>query len=57
MILTPHATYDSEQSVEVVRVETLSAALDVLRGRQPKVVANPAVLDRVALAPRDPEGD
>lgn len=53
VILTPHAAYYSEQSIEVVRVETLNAALDVLRGRQPKVVANPAVLERVALAPRE----
>ena len=52
VILTPHAAYYSEQSIQVVRVETLNAALDVLRGIVPKVVANPAVLDRLSLAPR-----
>ena len=55
VVLTPHAAYYSEQSIEVVRVETLNAALDVLRGITPKVVANPAVLDRLALAARDDE--
>ena len=57
VILTPHAAYYSEQSIEVVRVETLNAALDVLRGITPKVVANPAVLDRLALAARDDVSD
>ena len=51
VILTPHAAYYSERSVEVVRRETLHEALAVLRGRRPRVVANPAVLDKVALAP------
>lgn len=50
-ILTPHAAYYSERSVEIVRDETLAAALAVLAGRRPDTVANPAVLDRVALAP------
>jgi len=57
VILTPHAAYYSEQSIQVVRVETLNAALDVLRGITPKVVANPTVLDRLALAARDDESD
>ena len=51
VILTPHAAYYSERSVEVIRTETLMAAVDVLLGRRPKVVANPAVLTRVNLAP------
>ncbi|MCC6793173.1 MAG: C-terminal binding protein [Thermomicrobiales bacterium] len=51
VILTPHAAYYSERSVQVIRTETLMAAVDVLQGRQPKVVANPAVLPRVTLAP------
>jgi D-3-phosphoglycerate dehydrogenase len=51
VILTPHAAYYSERSVQVIRTETLMAAVDVLQGRQPKVVANPAVLPRVSLAP------
>ena len=49
VILTPHSAYYSERSVDVVRRETLNAALDVLRGRMPGTVANPAVLARVRL--------
>jgi D-3-phosphoglycerate dehydrogenase len=52
VILTPHSAYYSERSVEIIRRETLLAAVDVLMGRMPPVVANPAVLDRVSLAPR-----
>lgn len=44
VILTPHAAYYSERSVETVRTETLAEALAVLAGRSPRVVANPAVL-------------
>lgn len=51
VILTPHAAYYSERSVEVIRTETLMAAVDVLQGRRPKVVANPAVLSALDLAP------
>ena len=50
VILTPHAAYYSERSVEVVRRETLNEALTVLRGNRPRTVANPAVLERVSLA-------
>ncbi len=51
VILTPHAAYYSEQSRKQVRIDALNGALDVLRGRQPRTVANPKVLDRVALLP------
>src|SRR6185312_15796997 len=51
VVLTPHAAYYSLKAVEILREESLHAALDVLRGRRPRVVANPAVLDRVDLAP------
>jgi D-3-phosphoglycerate dehydrogenase len=50
-ILTPHSAYYSERSVELVRRETLLEAIQVLRGRRPRTVANPAVLDRVHLEP------
>lgn len=50
VILTPHSAYYSERSVDIVRRQTLLQALRVLRGQQPEVVANPAVLDRVSLA-------
>ena len=49
VILTPHAAYYSERSVQTVRIETLNEALAVLRGQRPRTVANPAVLDRVQL--------
>jgi D-3-phosphoglycerate dehydrogenase len=49
-ILTPHSAYYSERSVEVVREQTLIAALTVLQGRRPRTVANPAVLAKVQLA-------
>jgi D-3-phosphoglycerate dehydrogenase len=51
VILTPHAAYYSERSVQTVRTETLFAAIDVLRGIRPRIVANPSVLDRVSLRP------
>jgi D-3-phosphoglycerate dehydrogenase len=51
VILTPHSAYYSERSVETVRTETLLAAIDVLRGVRPRVVANPTVLERVSLRP------
>jgi D-3-phosphoglycerate dehydrogenase len=51
LILTPHAAYYSEHSRKQVRIDALNGALDVLRGRQPRTVANPKVLDRVALLP------
>jgi D-3-phosphoglycerate dehydrogenase / 2-oxoglutarate reductase len=51
VILTPHSAYYSERSVDVVRRETLLEALQVLRGKRPRTVANPAVLDEVTLEP------
>ncbi len=51
VILTPHSAYSSERSVDVVRRETLLEALQVLRGKRPRTVANPAVLEKVALEP------
>jgi D-3-phosphoglycerate dehydrogenase / 2-oxoglutarate reductase len=54
LIMTPHAAYYSEESVEIRRRETLVSVLDVLAGREPVVVANPAVLPNLALEPRSP---
>jgi phosphoglycerate dehydrogenase-like enzyme len=51
VILTPHAAYYSERSIQVVRTEALKETLRVLRGQRPRTVANPAVLQRVDLAP------
>jgi D-3-phosphoglycerate dehydrogenase len=49
VVLTPHSAYYSEKSVQVVRRETLVNALAALRGYIPRTVANPAVLEKVAL--------
>jgi D-3-phosphoglycerate dehydrogenase len=51
VILTPHAAYYSERSIELVRSEALKETLRVLRGQRPRTVANPAVLQRVELVP------
>jgi D-3-phosphoglycerate dehydrogenase len=51
VILTPHSAYYSERSVDIVRRETLLEALQVLRGKRPRTVANPAVLEKVSLEP------
>lgn len=53
LIMTPHAAYYSEESVDIRRRETLIAVLDVLGGLEPKVVANPKVLETLSLRPRD----
>jgi D-3-phosphoglycerate dehydrogenase len=52
LVMTPHAAYYSEESVAVRREETLKAVIAVLEGREPEVIANPAVLDRIDLTPR-----
>jgi D-3-phosphoglycerate dehydrogenase len=51
VILTPHSAYYSERSVDVVRRETLLEALQVLRGKRPRTVANSSVLSKVTLEP------
>ena len=51
LIMTPHAAYYSEESVMIRREETLKAVIAVLEGREPAVVANPAVLDQLSLSP------
>ncbi len=54
LILTPHDAYYSERSRTQVRVDTLNAALSVLRGMLPRTVANPAVIDTIELRPWAP---
>lgn len=49
VVLTPHSAYYSEQSAQTVRDQTFLSAIAVLRGERPPTVANPAVLERVAL--------
>jgi len=53
VIHTPHSAYYSEQSVVTVREETFAEAMSVLLGQQPRTVANPRVLEKVKLAPRE----
>lgn len=52
LIMSPHSAYYSERSVETVRRETLLGVIDTLRGIRPKVVANPEVLETLALQHR-----
>lgn len=54
VILTPHAAYYSERSRVQVRDDALNAALSVLRGMFPRVVANPAVIEKLDLRPWAP---
>lgn len=54
VILTPHDAYYSERSRVQVRVDTLNAALTVLRGMYPRTVANPAVMEKLDLRPWAP---
>ncbi len=49
VVLTPHSAYYSEQSARTVRDQTFLSAIAVLRGERPPTIANPAVLERVAL--------
>lgn len=54
VILTPHNAYYSERSRVQVRVDTLNAALSVLRGMYPRTVANPAVIEKLDMRPWAP---
>ena len=52
VIVTPHVAFLSQQSVLELEVRTARATVDVLQGRMPEFLVNPAVLphSRVALA-------
>ena len=52
VIVTPHVAFLSQQSVLELEVRTAKATVDVLRGRMPEFLVNPAVLphSRVALS-------
>ncbi len=51
VIVTPHVAFLSQQSVLELEVRTAQATVDVLQGRMPEFLVNPAVLphSRVAL--------
>jgi len=53
VVLTPHVASVSPEAMRRLREEVGQAAADVLRGRRPKYVANPAVRPRVPLEARD----
>ena len=51
VIVTPHVAFLSQQSVLELEVRTARATVDVLQGRMPEFLVNPAVLphSRVTL--------
>lgn len=55
VIVTPHVDFLSQQSVRELEVRTAQATVDVLQGRMPEFLVNPAVLphSRVALRRAD----
>ncbi|MGC4105922.1 MAG: C-terminal binding protein [Thermomicrobiales bacterium] len=50
VIVTPHSGFYSTRSTETILRETMAEVLDVLSGQRPAVVANPKVLQKIALA-------
>lgn len=44
-IVTPHAAFNSEESLEELRTTAASQMLDILSGRMPQFVVNPSVLE------------
>ena len=52
VVVTPHVAFLSQQSVHELEVRTAQATVDVLQGRMPQFLVNPAVLphSRVQLA-------
>ena len=55
VIVTPHIAFLSQQSVRELQVRTAQATVDVLQGRMPEFLVNPAALphSRVALRQAD----
>ena len=55
VIVTPHIAFLSQQSVRELQVRTAQATVDVLQGRMPEFLVNPAVLphSRIALRQAD----
>jgi D-3-phosphoglycerate dehydrogenase len=57
VLASHHFGWYSDVSPMLLRQRTAEAMADVLRGVMPRSVVNPAVLERVALAPRAPDAD
>ncbi len=53
VIVTPHVAYYSDRSERDIKLRVGRAAADILRGFQPEHVANPEVLKKVSLKPRE----
>jgi D-3-phosphoglycerate dehydrogenase len=53
VILTPHAAYYSDRSERNLKLRVGRAAADILRGFEPEHVANPDVLNKLNLKPRE----
>lgn len=43
IVLTPHVSYYSEEALRQVQVDTAQAVVDILEGRKPRNLANPAI--------------
>ena len=52
VVLTPHTASYSDQAFGNLKHRVAGAAIDVMQGRWPEIVANPNVTPRVALASR-----
>ncbi|MCI0867914.1 MAG: C-terminal binding protein, partial [Chloroflexi bacterium] len=52
VVVTPHIAFLSQQSVHELEIRTAQATVDVLQGRMPQFLVNPAVLphSRVQLS-------
>ncbi len=53
VILTPHVAYYSDRSERDIKLRVGRAAADILRGFEPEHVANPEVLKKINLKPRE----
>lgn len=53
VILTPHSAYYSDRSERNLKLRVGRAAADILRGLEPEHVANPDVLRKLSLKPRE----
>ena len=49
LLVTPHVAFLSQQSVHELEVRTAQSTLDVLQGRMPQFLVNPAVLPRARI--------
>ena len=53
VVLTPHSASYSDEAFGDLKRRAARAAIDVMQGRWPEIVANPAVQPRKPLAPRE----